>query len=264
MAFRYSAFLVAVTAVTTALCVFFPAVFRDTPMTAGNARGTALVMLAVALPVLLTGMALSGRRILWGRVLWLGALAYITYNAVFFAYAIHFNRLFLLDVAMLSLSVWSIVSLVGEIEPLSFQARLAGRLPIRLIAGYLLASTALFTLLWLKDILPAVISGTAPESLTRSGMATNPIEMTDLAFGFPLTALAAVWLWQRRAWGYVLAGVFLVYGLLESVSVATDQLFGHLNDPQQPVTTIPIFVVLALIGLLPAALYFKGFRRGGL
>lgn len=264
IAFQFSALLAAVTAVTTVVSVFFPGVFRDAPMTAGNARGTALVMLIVALPVLLAGMALSHRRVLWGQILWLGALAYITYNAVFFAYAVHFNRLFLLNVAMLSLGVWSIVNMAREIEPLSFQARLAGRLPVRLIAGYLLVSTVLFSLLWLKDILPAVISGAAPESLKRTGMVTNPIEMTDLAFGFPLTALSSVWLWQRRAWGYVLVGVFLVYGLLESISVATDQFFGHLNDPQQSTATIPLFIVLLLIGLLPAAEYFKGFRRRGL
>jgi hypothetical protein len=70
-----------------------------------------------------------------------------------------------------------------------------------------------------------------------------------------------VWLWQRRAWGYVLAGVFLVYGLLESVSVATDQTFGHLNDPQQPLSAVPIFVVLVLIGLAPTVAYFRRFRR---
>jgi hypothetical protein len=180
---------------------------------------------------------------------------------VFFAYAVHFSRLFLLSAAMLSLGVWSIVTALRETAPEAFRRRLAGRLPVRAIAGYLLVTTALFTALWLKDILPAIAGGVAPASLKRTGMVTNAIEMTDLAFGFPLTALAGVWLWQRRAWGYVLAGVFLVYGLLESISVATDQLFGHLSDPQQPLSTVPVFIALAIIGVFPAAVYFRGFRR---
>lgn len=263
LAFRFSAALTAVAAPTTAISVFFPSVFRDAPMTAGNARGTALVILAVALPTLLAGMALAWRGVLAGQILWLGALAYITYNAVFFAYAVHFNRLFLLSAAMLSLGVWSLVTLLRAIRPEVFRTRLAGHLPDRAIAGYLLITTALFTLLWLKDILPAIAAGTAPDSLKRTGMITNAIEMTDLAFGFPLTALAAVWLWQRRAWGYVLAGVFLVYGLLESVSVATDQYFGHLSDPKASLSAIPIFIVTFLIGLVPAGAYFRGFRRAG-
>jgi hypothetical protein len=259
-ALRFSGALAAVAAITTVVAVFFPSVLRDAPMTAGNAQGTALVVLAVALPALLAGMALARRNVLWGQILWLGALAYITYNAVFFAYAVHFNRLFLLNVAMLSLGVWSMVTLLRVIGPEAFRARLAGRIPVRALAGYLLVTTALFTLLWLKDIVPAIAGGTAPVSLKRTGMVTNAIEMTDLAFGFPLTALSAIWLWQRRAWGYVLAGTFLVYGLLESISVSTDQVFGHLRDPQQPLSAVPIFVVLALIGVVPAAMYLRGFR----
>jgi hypothetical protein len=261
LAFRLSAALAAVAAVTTAIAVVFPAVFRDPPMTAGNARGTALVILAVALPALLAGMIFTRRGALWGQVLWLGALAYLTYNAVFFAYAVHFNRLFLLSAAMLALGVWSIVTLLGEIHPETFRARLTGRLPVRAIAGYLLVTTALFALLWLKDILPAIAAGTAPDGLKRTGMVTNAIQMTDLAFGFPLTALSAIWLWQRRAWGYVLAGAFLVYGLLESISVATDQVFGHLSDPKASLSAVPIFIVLLLIGLVPATIYFRGFHR---
>jgi hypothetical protein len=259
-ALRFSGALAAVAAIITAVAVFFPSVLRDAPMTAGNAQGTALVVLAVALPALLAGMELARRNVLWGQILWLGALAYITYNAVFFAYAVHFNRLFLLNVAMLSLGVWSMVTLLRVIGPEAFRARLAGRIPVRALAGYLLVTTALFTLLWLKDIVPAIAGGTAPVSLKRTGMVTNAIEMTDLAFGFPLTALSAIWLWQRRAWGYVLAGTFLVYGLLESISVSTDQVFGHLRDPQQPLSAVPIFVVLALIGVVPAAMYLRGFR----
>jgi hypothetical protein len=262
LASRFSGALAAVAAITTAIAVFFSSVFGDAPMTAGNARGTALVILVVAIPTLLGGMALTRRGHLWGRVLWLGALAYITYNAVFFAYAVHFSRLFLLSAAMLSLGVWSIVTALRETAPEAFRRRLAGRLPVRAIAGYLLVTTALFTALWLKDILPAIAGGVAPASLKRTGMVTNAIEMTDLAFGFPLTALAGVWLWQRRAWGYVLAGMYLVYGVIEAISVATDQTFGHLRDGSHSIAVVPAFAVLALIELVPAVVFLRSLRRG--
>jgi hypothetical protein len=42
--------------------------------------------------------------------------------------------------------------------------------------------------------------------------------------------------------------------------VATDQLFGHLADPAQPLTAVPIFAVLTLVGLVPTFLYFRGWR----
>ena len=122
---RFSVALAAAAAVTAAIGAFFPSVFRDTAMTAGNARGTDLVILIVAIPALLAGMLLARRHVLWGPIVWLGALAYITYNAVFFAYAVHFNRLFLLDALTLGLAVWSVVTCLGEIEPEPIRARLA-------------------------------------------------------------------------------------------------------------------------------------------
>jgi hypothetical protein len=93
-------------------------------------------------------------------------------------------------------------------------------------------------------------------------MVTNPIQMTDLAFGFPLTVLSAFWLWQRRAWGYVLAGAFLVYDVIESVSVATDQIFGHISDPGASLGAVPILVALTIVGLVPAVVYLRHLHGG--
>ena len=75
-----------------------------------------------------------------------------------------------------------------------------------------------------------------------------------------LSALAVAWLWQRRAWGYILAGAFVVYGVIEAISVATDQTFGHIHDASQSAAAVPIFVVLALIALVPAVVYLRNLR----
>ncbi len=254
-AYRWSTALTGVALVASAVGVFAPGVFRDAAMTAGNARGTDLAILAVALPTMLLAMRQTARGSLRAPIVWLGALAYVLYNAVFFAYGAHFNALFLLYAATLSLALWSVVALLRVVDVEAVRAGFAPNTPIRLVAGYLLLTTALFALLWLKDILPAIVANGAPASLKGTGMVTNPVEMTDFAFGFPLAVLSAVWLWQRRAWGYLLAGAFLVYGVLEAVSVAADQTFGHLSDPTASASMVPVFIVLALIGLVPTALY---------
>jgi hypothetical protein len=99
-----------------------------------------------------------------------------------------------------------------------------------------------------------------PESLHGTLMLINPIQVMDFAFGFPMTILAAVWLWRRRAWGYVLGGSFLVYGVIETTSVAFDQTFGHLSDPSQSAAMVPVFVVLTLIGLVPLVVFLRSLR----
>jgi hypothetical protein len=61
----------------------------------GSARGTALVMLALALPTLVAGLVATARGSIRARALLLGAIAYVTYNAMLFVYATPFNSLFL-------------------------------------------------------------------------------------------------------------------------------------------------------------------------
>ena len=254
LAYWLSGALAVLALIASAIGVFFPQLFRDAAVTAGNARGTDLVILAVAIPALLISMALAARGSLRAQVVWLGALGYILYNAVFFAFAVVFNPLFLVYVGVLSLALWALVALLLAVDVARLRAGFSRGLPVRAIALYLIVTTLLFALTWLRDIVPALFSGATPVSLQGTKMLTNPIQVVDLAVGFPLTILAAVWLWQRRAWGYALAGLFLVYGVIEAASVATDQFFGHLSDPSQSLAMSPVFAALTIIALIPLML----------
>lgn len=104
LAYWLSTALAVVAGVAAAIGVFDTNLFRDTAMTAGNARGTDLVILLVAIPALVIAMARVARGSLRAQIVWLGALSYLLYNAVFFAFATSFNTLFLLYVATLSLA----------------------------------------------------------------------------------------------------------------------------------------------------------------
>ena len=78
----------------------------------GSAKGTALVALVVAVPLL----AVSAWRAAPGRsvpcVVTTGATAYLLYNSVLFLFATPFNQAFLLYVAMLGLAVWTLAALI--------------------------------------------------------------------------------------------------------------------------------------------------------
>jgi hypothetical protein len=58
----------------------------------------------------------------------------------------------------------------------------------------------------------------------------------------------------------VLVGAWLVYGLIESVGVAVDQLFGYAADPTTRHATpagAAVFGILAFVSLIPLYLYFR-------
>jgi hypothetical protein len=247
---------VAVLVVVAAVPTFVvDGILNGPPVMNGSARGTALVMVALALPVLVLGMVTSARGTPLGAAALLGALAYLTYNATLLVYATPFNELFLAYVALLGLSFWSMVSALLDPRP----PLLADALPARGIATFILVVVVLNALAWLRLVVPD-LGEDPPGFLAGTGLTTNPIHVQDLAFWLPAMAVVAVLLWQRRPSGVFLAGPGLVFWFIESVGVAVDQWFGHRADPGSDVATsagVVLFAVLAAATAVPLALWLR-------
>ena len=255
-----SAALALVAAAVGAATFLIPGVLRGPAVMNGSARGTALVVLVVAVPALLLSMRWAAAGSVRALIVWLGAIAYIAYQAVLFTFATPFNQLFLLYLAMFALSFWSAIALLHQVDAKALRAQFSPNLPARGLAAYALIIVALNALAWFRNVLPSVFSSTPPSWLDGTGLGTNPIYVQDLAFWLPLTAVAAVWLWRRHPWGYLVTGSVLSYWVMESVGVAVDQWFGHAADPSSTVVSmvmVPAFGMLALVGLIPLYFYFR-------
>jgi hypothetical protein len=81
------------------LSFFLPAVLTGAEVGNGNLRSTALVVLLLGVPTLLTAMAGTARGSSRWLVVWLGTLGYLLYQAVLFCFATPLNALFLFYVA---------------------------------------------------------------------------------------------------------------------------------------------------------------------
>jgi hypothetical protein len=165
-------------------------------------------------------------------------------------------------VATFSLGLFSLGTLVHATEPHAVSDQLVD-LPRRGLAIYTWTIVGLNALVWLRGIIPTIGAAEPSAPLEGLGLTTNPSWVQDLAFWLPMAALAAAWLWLRKPWGYVLVGAWLVYGLIESVGVAVDQLFGYAADPTTQHATpagAAIFGTLALVGLIPIYFYFRRHR----
>jgi hypothetical protein len=255
--------LTAVAATAAAFTLFMPSLMRGEPVMIGSARGTALVALFVALPILALSMVLTARGAVRPVIGWLGATAFLQYNSFLFLLATPFNSLFLFYVAMFVLSFWTLVLLLRALHVASFTRRFDLGLPARAIAAYLGSLAVLNTVAWLAKVVPGLFA-TSPAFLEGTGLTTNPIFVQDLSFWLPLAVVSAVLLWRRQAWGFVLAGGMLVYFFIEAISVAVDQWMGSAADPTSTVasaTFAPVFGVIAIIGLVPAYFYFRHLNR---
>ncbi len=261
---RLSLLLLLVAGVATAVNVAVPGVFRGPEVMNGSAIGTSLVILVAALPTIGLGMYKTDRGSTWAALLWLGGLVYVAYNSMLLVFMTPFNSLFLLYVAMLSLSVWAIVAVASRFDASAFAAEVTGALPARAIAVYVLVVVALNALTWLAAIVPAMLSSGEPKFLAGTGTITNTVHVNDLAFALPIMAVAAFWLWERRPWGLAVIGSMLVFWQIEAIGVATDQWFGHHADPTSTVAgmaAVYLFAGLAVINLVPTFFYFRSLRR---
>lgn len=258
-----SLLLAFVAAAATALTFFVPGILAGPAVTNGNARGTALVMLAIAVPGLLLSMWRQSRGSWRALIAWLGFLGYLLYNSFLLLFLTPVNRLFLLYVAAFSLAVFSVVALLRTADIRGLSERLQ-HLPFRGLAVYIWTVVVLNVLAWMRTIAPALLEGDMSPLVEGSGVATNPIYIQDLGFWLPLMAVTAWWLWRRRAWAIYVSGAWLCYGVLESAGVAVDQWFGHQADATSPLATVGaiwLMSAMAVVGLVPVYLYFRRSSR---
>ena len=233
----------------------------------GTARGTALVVAAVAAPVLLASMWSASRGSLRAIVIWLGAAGYLLYNAVMFLFATPYNRFFLVYVAMLGFSLWSIGAVLVQTDATGLARRVTGPLPRRGIAIYAWIVAVLNALIWLRTIIPTMTADHPGSVLLGTGVATNPVYIQDLAIWIPLAVVGATWLWKVLPWGYLLTASLLTLWVIEALGIAVDQWFGSQADPNTDFASAamtPAFLAWALVGRVPLALALRPLRRAAL
>lgn len=264
-AYVLSVLLIAAASAAAGLTVAFPSLLTGVAASNGNLRGTAVVVLAAGVPVLTAAVIGTARGSTRAFVIWLGTLEYLLYQAVLLCFATPLNNLFLLYVAYLSLSVWSLVFVLRGTDLAAFGRRLSPGMPIRYIAGYALVVVALNSAAWLRGILPAVLSENPREVLAGTGLLTNPVYIQDLAIWLPLLATAAVAAWRGQVWGQLVTASMLTLFVLESISISVDQWFGSRADPASSVSSmamVPAFAVVALVTAVPLIAFLRNVDRG--
>lgn len=235
-----------------------PDLYRDAPGWAAQARGVNVIDLAVTLPTLGVALFLSARGSpSRARLVWLGVLGYVLYNAVIFAFTTAFNQLFLVYVGVLGLSVFSIVAMASDRGMPRGQLT---RRPRGVVSVYLFVLAALFLVAWLAEILPALATHTTPSSIVAAGLPTNPVYVLDLGVLLPLFVLAAVKLLRQEPAAAALCGSLLVLNVLLSLSIVASTVFQHAADATVELAILPLFGAIAISSLALATWLLSAWR----
>ena len=211
-------FLVAVTAVAG---IFWPATYaRETLYSSAGAIGSDLVDLMLVVPVLLISGILGYRGSIPARLVWLGTLGYLLYNFVLYAFGVHFNALFLVYCATLSLCFYATVFCLPSISLEQIAQIYSPRAPRKTMAIVLLAIATLFAAFDLGEDIPALLAGRVPQSVTQVNLPVSFIHCLDLIFLLPGMCITAYLLFRRKAAGYVLAPAFLALLAIMNIELA--------------------------------------------
>jgi hypothetical protein len=237
-------------------------VLRGTPYFVAQAIGQDFVTLALALPALVVGAILARRGSGRARLVWLGALTYVVYTYAIYAFVVEFNPLFLVYVALLGCSLYALIGGLATTDFEGLRASFARETPVRAVSIFLAAMAVLFYFTWLSEVVPALIAGEVPQSVTDNGTPTNAVHVLDMAWILPAVALTAVWLRRGRARGYALAGVLLAFLTLLAIAIVAMMVAMSLYGQPVALGMGAVFGVLSAISAGMLAWYLRGLKEG--
>lgn len=183
---------------------------RETVAFVDQAVAQDLVNLVLTAPATVLLAWLARRGSLRATLLWTGVLAFTVYNYVIYTMSIHVGPLFLAWVAVLGLTLWALVGGLRTVDPDRVAHELAA-VPHRLVGWFLVVVGALFTLLWLSDIVPAMVEGRVPAGAAGLDLPSNPVHVLDLAIYLPAVVAVGRLVLLRRPAGLLLAPAALVF-----------------------------------------------------
>jgi hypothetical protein len=215
-----------------------------------------VINLCIGLPILLGSLWLSSRGKLIGLLFWPGALFYVFYSYLVYILSMPFSMAFLIHLMLVSLSAYSMISLIANINGISVKDQLDGHLTERLAGGVLATLGFLFflraTLLMVSALIDKI-------PLHSTEIALNVVDF----FISPALIICGVLLWRREAFGYV-SGLGLLFqtSMLFIGLIFILILQPLLTEVQFVLSDVLVISVMGMVCFIPFALFVRGVVSG--
>jgi hypothetical protein len=257
-AFRLSVTIAILMVIASTAGLLIEGLYADGAWAREALRGGDLTTLAVAVPVLIGSLVFASRGSQAAHAVWLGVLAYSVYNYAYFAFGAEFNDIFVLHVALFSLSIITLVLAVASFDIEAIAARFRGARATRWIGGFLAVVGAVLGGLWVFLAIRFAITGELMADIPTDGI--HLVFAIDTSLLVPALVIAGVLLWRRTRVGFVFGPTMLVMGAIYQVNLLVAGLF-QANADVAGVKAFPPEGILLAAGFA-AATAAMFFRRG--
>jgi hypothetical protein len=229
---------------------------RETASWAAQGMGQDWINLVVCAPALLAASAVALRGSRHARVIVGGLLLYTVYSFVIYAFAMHFTALFLVYCTILGSSTFALVDLVVALREEDGKSLYDERAPIRIAAATLMGIAGIFGVLWLLQIVPALVTRRDPAGLDEIGLAANPVHVLDLSLLLPAMFVVGAALLRRRSFGALLAPILLTFAIMMAIAIGGMVVMMYVRGLALDATPTIVMAVVAVwcLGTLIALL----------
>jgi hypothetical protein len=158
---------IAILAVTATLSgLFWKGLYKhDTISMAAQAMGQDLITLLIGVPILLGSLYLIRKNSLRGSLIWMGTIFYFLYSYASMAFLASYNQIFLVYVALFSLSLYTFVYGLLSLNVKTIKKSISPGKASKIAGMFLIFSGAMVALMWIKMIVDSLLTGIAPSAL---------------------------------------------------------------------------------------------------
>jgi len=230
----------------------------DTLLSSSQEVGQDIVTLLLGIPLLLVGIALSRKGTLRGQLLLTGALGYFLYTYGAMSFLTAFNPLFLVYVALFSMSLFGFILSMMNLDADEVTRRISDGFPRRAISTYFIAIAVFLSLAWLRLVVVPSLTWTPPYGLESA--ITLVIQAIDLGIIVPVSLITATLLSRKSGWGYVLSSVLLIKIIMMGaalIAMIISQLMAGMKI--DPVTSV-FFVLIGISGIIFGVILLRNIR----
>jgi hypothetical protein len=230
----------------------------DTVSSAAQMQANDLVTLALGLPLLAISFWFTLRGSLRGRLMLIGTLGFILYTYITMCFGAAYNKLFLVYVALFSLSLFAFILGMMSFDLKTLPEHFSKKLPRRGIATLLYFAAAFLLFAWLGRIVPTIFQTQNPALENVTSMF---IQAMDLGIIVPLCLLSATFLVRGNAWGYLLASVGLLKFLTMGIAVSLMALNMIRVGVPVSIVELVVFPTMAMTNLVMVVLLLKNIEN---
>jgi len=218
-----------------------------------------LVSLIMGIPLLIGALVLFNNGKTKGKLLLSGALGYFLYTYMSYSFLWNYNSLFLLYVALMSLSAFALVLTILNIDTDNLKNEFNDKLPRGFIGGVQIFIGIMIGLMWLAKIVPSIINNSVPVGLEH--YTTLIIQAMDLAFVMPLAILSGILLIKKNRFGYLLSSIMIIKGSALLISITAMIIGQMIVGVDVNYIVICIFGLFNLLMIYPLILLIKNIKE---